>query len=139
MPRQPRKFPCGIAAGEDANTHGESLVEAGAAKFGAGEFGKMEFQAPGSKMAGVAPFGSLDHRRGTVDRHHSAANEAIADQGDGDAMAAADLQNPFARLGRKQFHDPADPLIPHRHHVAPSQAKLPDSTNRPYGQAILIQ
>ncbi|MBP2237170.1 hypothetical protein J2Z31_003688 [Sinorhizobium kostiense] len=30
-------------------------------------------------------------------------------------MAAADLQNPFARLGRKQFHGPADPLIPHRH------------------------
>ncbi len=99
MPRQPGKFTCGIATGEDANAHRESLVEAGAAKIGGGEFGEMELEALDSNMAGIALFGSFNHRRGTVDRHHAAVNEAIADQRDGDAMAAADLRNPFGRLG----------------------------------------
>ncbi len=67
-------------------------------------------QRPGSDVCGVPSLGRLEHLRRPVHCGEPPAFEPFADQCRGDAMDAADLEDPVARIDPELIDDLGEPL-----------------------------
>ncbi len=93
------------------DVHGDDAVVAPAAQVGGRQRRGDDLEGAGRDVHRVPPRRRGGHRRRAVERGDvPGAREALADQRDRDAVAAADLQHAVGRLHAERVDDPGEPL-----------------------------
>src|SRR3954447_13630679 len=82
---------------EGSDVEGEDLVEAPIAEVRVLQRGGLEHSPARVDVLTVPPRGHLDHLGRAVDCGDSSRRQPLADQGDRDTMAAADLEQAVGR------------------------------------------
>ena len=82
---------------EGSDVEGEDLVEAAIAEVGVLQRDGLEHSPARVDVLAVPPRGHLDHLGRAVDRGDRSRCQPLADQGDRDAVAAADLEQAVGR------------------------------------------
>jgi len=95
---------------EHVDVDGEDFVEARCAKVDIGEGGRMDLGPARGQARLVAPARGARRDLGSVDDDDIPAFEPFADQREGDATPAADLEDEVVRLDVEQLHGPPQSL-----------------------------
>jgi hypothetical protein len=82
---------------EEAHPERQHGIESHGARIENLHFADMKLGPPGGNMCRITPSRCRDHLPGSIDRHNPAIPELLADQSDGNPMAATDLQDEIAR------------------------------------------
>ena len=95
---------------EGSDVEGEDLVEAAIAEVGVLQRDGLEHSPARVDVLAVPPRGHLDHLGRAVDRGDRSRCQPLADQGDRDAVAAADLEQAVGRADLQGIDRPDEPL-----------------------------
>src|SRR3954466_2091904 len=95
---------------EGSDVEGEDLVEAPIAEVDVLQPDGLEHRPARVDVLAVPPRGHLDHLRRAVDRGDRSGRQPLADQGDRDPMAAADLEQAVGRADLQSVDGPDEPL-----------------------------
>src|SRR6187200_1879053 len=95
---------------EGSDVEGEDLVEAPIAEVRVLQRDGLEHSPARVDVLAVPPRGHLDHLGRAVDRGDRSRRQPLADQGDRDAVAAADLEQAVGRADLQSADRPDEPL-----------------------------
>src|SRR3954471_22985088 len=95
---------------EGSDVEGEDLVEAPIAELRVLQRDGLEHSPARVDVLAVPPCGHLDHLGRAVDRGDRSRRQPLADQGDRDAVAAADLEQAVGRADLQGVDRPDEPL-----------------------------
>src|SRR3954471_11280408 len=95
---------------EGSDVEGEDLVEAPIAEVGLLQRDGLEHSPARVDVLAVPPRCHLDHLGRAVDRGDRSRRQPLAEQGDRDAVAAADLEQAVGRADLQSVDRPDEPL-----------------------------
>src|SRR5262245_20590848 len=94
---------------EGSDVEGKDLVEAPIAEVRVLQRDGLEYSPARFDVLAVPPRGHLDHLGRAVDRGDRSRRQPLADQGDRDAVATADLEQAIGRADLESVHRPDEP------------------------------